>query len=87
MSAAKPETDIEAGLVLTDWLHKHHAAMLWRIECPEGAGGHVEAWCLGWGALIVRRYPDGGWEVFTAAATTDIAATLSDVERRMGIAT
>lgn len=66
--------------VIGDWLEEHRARPLWRAEIDNG---ELEGFaCMG-AVIIVATY-DHGWDVYTAAPTTEIKASLADLERRIG---
>jgi hypothetical protein len=89
---AKNETRGDAGKhaadeKLEDWLDKHNAAMQWARDLPKGSRSpgprRIEGYVVhGGAAIIVVRYPDGGWGLFTEPNTNDIVETLDDAERR-----
>lgn len=76
---------MKAKAQLDAWLDKHGARMLW-----ERRGTHRDAstalYSFKHGACaVVVRYVDGGFSVFTETSSIDIAETLADAEKRMGL--
>lgn len=71
---------------LLAWLDKHRARCMWQEYDNEHSRRSVEGWLVGDTMVIVLVYADQrGWELFTPCLDTEIAATLADAEKRLGL--
>lgn len=73
---------------LHEWLQKIHAQC--DIQIPFGAnpdvGGYVEQWqANGRIFFVIVRALQQGWDILTPCYSNEIAATLEDAEKRLGL--
>lgn len=97
----KPETDsshkpwVSNYPPLAQWLDKHEARCMWQVpgnERPRDAEHdwhpqfYVECYLVNrHPVIVIVRADKMGWDIYTAADTPAIDATLLDVERRIGL--
>lgn len=69
--------------LLKEWLERIEA----RCQVQEyNEARSVEIWMANDRLFIVLVYGDGnGWEIFTTSTSNDVAVSLEDAERRLGI--
>jgi hypothetical protein len=84
---------------LAEWLRKHEARCMWQVpmQCEHSstqeAYGHpmayIECYMIPGERprpfIVEVRANLGGWNIYTELDDNDIAATLEDVERRLGL--
>lgn len=74
---------------LEEWLTKIDATCAWQLVRrghDNKPHSYIEAWTANGRVFIVVRYAEmGGWDIYTAADTAAIDATLADVEARIGL--
>lgn len=76
---------------IRDWLYEHEFRCLWQTSTDRkplsATNTAVEMWAAPNGmVVIITVHPRGhGWDVFTTANDRNIAATLADAERRLGL--
>lgn len=78
---------------LWDWLKKHDARCNWQLPhgSPEAPRAFVECWAFQdhegrtQQAIVLVQANQLGWEIFTPNDSADIAETLGDAERRLGL--
>lgn len=77
---------------LETWLDKHNARFGYRLN-PSGPAGvgmpAIEGWRIGASIVLITFYcatdkqPRGGWDLYTAGDSLDVAKTLADAEDRL----
>lgn len=66
---------------LNAWLIAHDARCLWvAMGSPRF---DIEGWTINAAVLIVTRYHDGGWDIFTACQSLGVDQTFADAEKRL----
>lgn len=74
---------------LTDWLSRHRARKLWKLESDRTTHFHrfvIEAYDVGGGIALVQRWQDGGWDLFVPSSLNPaIDTTLLGAERALDI--
>lgn len=83
---AKRHPKLSDCLPLVEWLNKHNAKCLWQRLPPTDGAATVEAWVVNGHVVLIVIYADrAGWDLYTGMSTNDIAETLADAERRVGL--
>ena len=73
---------------LQEWLQKIHAQCLEQIPLGENPdlSGYVERWQANARTfLVIVRARRMGWDILTPCYSNEIAATLADAEKRLGL--
>jgi len=75
---------VENYPALREWLTKHRARCMWQMYEEERRS--VEGWLVNARLVVLVVYPRReGWEIFTGVSSLDIAESLAEAEKALGL--